>query len=141
MNVEAVTLANSERHTAFISSHLIHVQPRPVLPFFLPVCDNPPLSWLSPSTVSWVWLDFLFVRVLKLSRGPSPRCLGYTLLYACTQRRGSSCFYNRQLIFSAQEAQSFPLRCASPGHSFSPEHTESKFVFFYLFILFPFSKF
>lgn len=35
----------------------------------------------------------------------------------------------------------FSLRSAAPGRSFFPEHTESKFVFSYLSILFPFSQF
>lgn len=80
-------------NATLLSFHFIHAQPSLFLSFILSVCDNPPLFWLSPSTVSWVWLGFLFVRVLKLSRSSFPRSLRDALLYTCSEKeRGNSCF-------------------------------------------------
>lgn len=50
---------------------------------FLSVCDNPPFFWLS-SPISWIWLDFLIVGLLNLSRSSfpaasEPQCLKYVL--------------------------------------------------------------
>lgn len=94
-------------NATLLSFHFIHAQPLLFLSFILSVCDNPPLFWLSPSAVSWVWLDFLFVRVLKLSRSSFPaasdtRCF----THAVKRREEIVVFYNRWLIPSLQEAQS-----------------------------------
>lgn len=99
---------NTERYIAFISFHTIHAQPLLFLSFILSVCDNPPLFWLSPSTVSWVWLDFLFVRVLKLSRSSFPAASDMRCFTHVVKRREEIVvFYNRWLIPSLQEAQAY----------------------------------